>query len=80
MRSLLVGTLRLYQLVISPLLPKACRFYPSCSEYAILAIRRDGAWPGAWIALMRFARCNPWHPGGVDFLPELPSGPAPQAR
>lgn len=78
MRALfVVGLLRLYQLLLSPLLPKACRFYPSCSEYALTAIRRHGLSLGGWLALTRFARCHPWNPGGVDFVPDAPNGHAP---
>jgi uncharacterized protein len=69
-RLCLVGLIRLYQLTLSPLLPRACRFYPSCSQYAIDAIRAHGALRGARLALARLARCHPWHPGGVDFVPE----------
>ena len=70
MRHLLVAAIRLYQLAISPLLPPACRFYPSCSQYALLAIRAHGPLTGIWLAFTRLARCHPWHPGGVDFVPE----------
>jgi len=69
MRLCLVGLIRLYQLVVSPLLPRACRFYPSCSQYALDAIRAHGVLRGTWLALARLARCHPWHPGGVDFAP-----------
>ena len=69
MRFLLAALIRLYQLVVSPLLPPACRFYPSCSQYALEAIRRHGALRGAWLALARLARCHPWNPGGVDVVP-----------
>jgi putative membrane protein insertion efficiency factor len=68
MRYLLVGALRLYQLAISPLLPPACRFYPSCSQYALVAIREHGVLRGGWLALARLGRCHPWNPGGVDFV------------
>ena len=68
MRALLVAAIRLYQLVLSPLLPPACRFYPSCSQYALAAIREYGALRGGWMALARLARCHPWNPGGVDFV------------
>jgi len=68
-RLLLVFGIRLYQIAISPLLPRACRFYPSCSHYAVEAIGRHGALYGSWLALARLGRCNPWHPGGVDFVP-----------
>ncbi len=66
---LLLGVIRLYQLLLSPLLPRACRFYPTCSQYALVAIREHGVPRGAWLAIARLARCNPWHPGGVDFVP-----------
>jgi len=61
--------LRGYQLLLSPLLPRACRFHPSCSEYALEAIERHGAWRGAWLAARRLVRCGPWHPGGCDPVP-----------
>lgn len=70
MRFLLIGLLRLYQLLLSPLLPPACRFYPTCSQYALVAVREYGVARGAWLAIARFARCHPWHPGGVDLVPE----------
>jgi len=69
MRVVLMALLRVYRTVISPLLPPACRFYPSCSNYAIDAIARHGALRGTWMAVCRLARCHPWHPGGVDFVP-----------
>jgi putative membrane protein insertion efficiency factor len=69
MRAATLGLIRAYQLVISPLLPPACRFYPSCSNYAATAVREHGVVRGSWLALSRLARCNPWHPGGVDFVP-----------
>jgi len=68
-RHILIALLRLYQLLISPLLPPACRFYPSCSRYAVTAIAEHGALVGTGLALRRLARCHPWHPGGVDFVP-----------
>jgi len=69
MRAAAVGLIRAYQLVISPLLPAACRFYPSCSHYAATAVQEHGVVRGSWLALSRLARCHPWHPGGVDFVP-----------
>jgi uncharacterized protein len=74
MRLLLVGVIRLYQLGISPLLPAACRFYPTCSQYALVAVRDHGARRGAGLAIKRLARCHPWNPGGVDFVPEQGKG------
>lgn len=68
-RQALVATIRGYQKFISPALPPSCRFYPSCSQYAIEAIARHGALRGSWLAARRLARCHPFHPGGVDPVP-----------
>jgi putative membrane protein insertion efficiency factor len=70
-RRLLVLLVRLYQRLISPLLPRACRFHPSCSVYAVEALERHGALRGTWLAVKRLARCHPFHPGGLDPVPEL---------
>jgi putative membrane protein insertion efficiency factor len=61
--------IHLYRLILSPLLPRACRFYPSCSAYALEALRTQGVLRGSWLALMRLLRCHPFHPGGVDPVP-----------
>ncbi len=68
-RRILVALLRAYQAFISPALPPACRFTPTCSEYAREAIERYGALRGSWLALRRLARCHPFNPGGVDAVP-----------
>jgi uncharacterized protein len=68
-RAVAIAFVRAYQLVVSPYLPPACRFYPTCSQYAIEAIDRYGALRGIAMALARLARCHPLHPGGVDFVP-----------
>ncbi|MGB6521288.1 MAG: membrane protein insertion efficiency factor YidD [Candidatus Cybelea sp.] len=68
-RSVALGLIRGYQLLVSPLLPPACRFYPSCSHYALVAVREHGVLRGTWLAVRRLARCHPWNPGGVDFVP-----------
>jgi putative membrane protein insertion efficiency factor len=68
-RRLLVLLVRFYQRAISPGLPAACRFYPSCSAYAATAIERHGAVKGSWLALRRVSRCHPFHPGGIDPVP-----------
>jgi hypothetical protein len=60
----------LYRLTISPLLGSRCRFYPSCSQYALDALERHGAFRGAWLAMRRVGRCHPWHEGGYDPVPE----------
>lgn len=65
----LVALLRAYQLVISPMTGPTCRYYPSCSAYALLAVQRHGALRGGWLAVRRLARCHPWTAGGVDDVP-----------
>jgi len=68
MRTVAILPIRLYQLLISPLLPAStCKFHPSCSEYAALAIRKHGVVRGGWLAAHRLARCHPWAKGGVDY-------------
>jgi len=62
----LVFIIRLYQICLSPLLNPCCRFYPTCSDYAITAIRRHGPLKGFSMGLMRLLRCHPLHPGGYD--------------
>ncbi|MEO6877065.1 MAG: membrane protein insertion efficiency factor YidD [Gemmatimonadaceae bacterium] len=69
MRTVLVLFVRGYQVTLSPLLPAACRYYPSCSAYAIEALERHGAVRGSWLALRRIARCHPFRPGGYDPVP-----------
>jgi uncharacterized protein len=71
MRRLVVAVIRAYQLAISPLLGSRCRFYPSCSQYALEAVTRFGVPRGAWMAARRLGRCHPWHPGGYDPVPPL---------
>lgn len=66
---LLLGGVRVYQRFISPLSPPRCRFYPSCSSYAVLAIEKHGAVRGTRLAVWRVLRCNPWNSGGVDDVP-----------
>ena len=60
---------RLYQLVLRPVLGPNCRFVPSCSDYALQALRTHGAARGTALATRRILRCNPWHPGGIDPVP-----------
>ncbi len=58
-----------YKLWISPLLPAACRFHPTCSTYAVEALQKHGALRGSWLAARRILRCHPFHPGGFDPVP-----------
>ena len=69
MQSVMIGAIRGYQLFISPLFPAACRYYPTCSTYAIEAIGKYGAVKGVWLALRRIGRCHPFRPGGYDPVP-----------
>ena len=67
--SLLSGLVRVYRLLLSPVLPPACRFHPSCSTYALEAIAAHGALRGGWLAVRRILRCHPWNDGGYDPVP-----------
>ena len=67
-RTLLVAPIRLYQRAISPALPSRCKYHPSCSQYAVEAVRRYGVMRGIVLAGWRLLRCNPWSHGGVDFV------------
>lgn len=63
---------RFYRVAISPLMAPRCRFLPTCSDYALQAIERHGPWAGGWLAVRRLARCHPFHPGGIDEVPDRP--------
>jgi putative membrane protein insertion efficiency factor len=69
MRRVLILFVRAYQIGVSPLLPSSCRYYPSCSAYAIEALQRHGALRGSWLAIRRIGRCHPFRPGGFDPVP-----------
>lgn len=71
MQRILILFVRVYRLLLSPFLGNNCRFHPTCSAYAEAAIRRHGTLKGSWLALKRISRCHPWHPGGVDPVPDL---------
>ena len=73
-RRLLVGLVTLYRLLVSPVLAPSCRYWPSCSEYAIEALRSHGALRGSWLTARRICRCHPWSAGGVDPVP--PAAPS----
>ena len=73
---LLLRAVAFYSRAISPALPARCRFYPTCSAYAAEAITRHGAARGTWLALRRLVKCAPWHPGGVDLVPDLHASPS----
>ncbi len=73
----LVWAIRFYQIAISPMRPPTCRFYPSCSAYAVTALQRFGLLRGSWLAARRLLRCHPWNPGGVDHVPDAPDAPHP---
>lgn len=66
MQRLVAGALQFYKTVISPLLPSACRFYPTCSEYMLQAVEKHGARAGVWLGMKRLLRCHPFHAGGID--------------
>ena len=74
MRRAIILLIRAYQLALSPLLGRCCRFEPSCSRYAMEAVARHGALRGGWLALRRIARCHPWHEGGDDPVPPAGDG------
>ena len=69
MRNIAMALIRLYQNTLSRVLPSACRFYPSCSQYTYEAIARYGFVRGGWMGVKRIARCHPFNPGGYDPVP-----------
>lgn len=79
-RSIVISVIRFYQRAISPFTPAACRFRPTCSEYARVAVERHGLGRGGWMALRRIGRCHPWGDSGLDPVPPAESrGDAPAA-
>ena len=69
-KRLILNLIKIYQLFISPLLGRNCRFYPTCSEYSLKSIEKYGLLKGGTMSFSRLLKCHPWHPGGVD-LPEI---------
>ena len=67
--KLMVALVKLYQYIISPILPGACRYTPSCSEYGVQALRKHGPWRGGWLTLKRILSCHPWGGHGYDPVP-----------
>ena len=70
MKKPLLALIHFYRAAISPLKPPTCRFYPTCSAYGLEAIQRFGAVKGSWLTIRRILKCHPFHPGGVDLVPE----------
>ncbi|MGB3977229.1 MAG: membrane protein insertion efficiency factor YidD [bacterium] len=70
MKWIVINLLKGYKRFVSPLLPKACRFYPTCSEYTLIAIERHGLIKGIILGIKRISKCHPWNPGGFDPVPQ----------
>lgn len=70
MKRFLIALIRFYKKQISPKFPARCKYYPTCSSYALEAIKRFGAFKGTLLAVWRLLRCNPFSMGGIDFVPE----------
>lgn len=73
MKYVLIGLLKAYRFAISPLYGQVCRYYPTCSAYALESVQRHGAVKGSWLAVRRVARCHPWAAGGYDPVPPAAS-------
>ena len=65
-KKLVLACLWFYQKILSPLKPRTCRFFPTCSEYSILAVKKHGVIKGLWLTFKRLLKCHPFHPGGYD--------------
>ncbi len=79
LERILIGAVRLYQTAVSPWLPASCRYHPTCSAYAVEALKRHGAVRGSWLTLRRLGRCHPWGGHGYDPVPGA-AGPTPGAE
>jgi putative membrane protein insertion efficiency factor len=75
MKNICLFAVRAYQVLLGPVLGGSCRYYPSCSNYAVEAIERHGARHGSWLALRRLLRCHPFVAGGVDLVPDADERP-----
>lgn len=71
-KAFLLQLIRFYQFALSPWLGNQCRFYPTCSEYAKIAITHHGSLKGTWLTIKRLSKCHPWHEGGFDAVPGVP--------
>ena len=69
MRGIMIFLIKAYRTILSPFIGQHCRFYPSCSAYALEAVEKHGALRGLWLSLRRLSRCHPWHEGGEDPVP-----------
>jgi hypothetical protein len=78
MRTVLVALLKAYRFAISPLYGQVCRYYPTCSAYALEAVETHGALRGSWLAARRVGRCHPWAAGGVDPVPPRRGSTSPE--
>jgi uncharacterized protein len=74
LKKIFISFIRFYQVVISPIKPPSCRFYPTCSHYGLEAVNRFGALKGGWLTVKRILKCHPFHPGGIDPVPEKKEG------
>lgn len=70
MKYVCIALIKFYRKAISPFKPRTCRFFPSCSEYGLIALKRFGAIKGTYLTIKRIGKCHPFHPGGVDLVPE----------
>ena len=69
MKHVLLAVIGFYQYLVSPWVGNQCRFYPTCSEYARIAVKEHGSIKGSWLAVRRTLKCHPWHAGGIDLVP-----------
>ncbi|API94030.1 MULTISPECIES: membrane protein insertion efficiency factor YidD [Virgibacillus] len=70
MKNIFIGLIKFYRAAISPFKPPSCRFYPTCSEYGLEAYKRFGALKGTYLTIKRISKCHPFHPGGIDLVPD----------